>query len=105
MKREDLINDYVDLIIKIQASYNKIKVIDNYDFYVSNSYTIFYLNKNESFDKFNDLWKEIRENCREKDMCYDDILWEFNEKANKKFDYMEIGTLDIYTDSQYKMEF
>ena len=56
--------------------------------------------KNESFDKFEDLWKS----CIAKELCYDDILYDFEEKAKEQFDYIELGTLDIYTDSEYELE-
>lgn len=95
---------YNDLRDDLYKNYNKIYVIDNYDFHRSTPYTIFYINKKEGFDKFEELWTKIVLECREQDLDYDDILWAFEEKARDIFDYIELGTLDIYTDKNYELE-
>ena len=101
----NIMNKYNDLVEDIMIGYNKIKVVDNFDYCNSNAYTIFYLNKNNSFEDFKDLWNKNRETCKEFDSySYDDILDSFNEEAIVKFDYVELGTLDIYTDSIYELE-
>jgi len=101
----DIVNRYIDLVDDIRSSYNKVKVIDNFDYCKSNAYTIFYLNKNNNFEEFKDLWYKNKETCREFDNdCYDSILDSFNEEAMVKFDYVEIDKLDIYTDSIYELE-
>ena len=100
--KETIKEKYNNLIDDIYTSYNKILIIDDYDFYESNPYTIFYLSKNESYDKFCDLWKKTLEFCRQKDFCYDDILNEFIKQA-KNFDFLELGSIDIYTDSIYTL--
>ena len=101
--RDTIKQDYNNLTGCLQAYYNKVKVIDDYDWYDSNPYTIFYLNKNESFDKFHDLWNNVINECRDNDFSYDDMLNEFDERAKDEFDYIELGTLDIYTDSDYEL--
>ena len=94
---------YNDLREDLYKNYNKIYVIDNYDFHRSTPYTIFYLNKKESFDKFEELWTKNVLECREQDLDYDDILWRF-ERDMEDFDYIELGTLDIYTEQDYELE-
>lgn len=101
--RETIKEQYGCLVENLYASYDKVKVIDDYDWYESNPYTIFYLNKNESFGKFEDLWNNVLNECRDNDLSYDDILIEFHERAKDEFDYIELGTLDIYTDSEYEL--
>ena len=98
--RETIREKYNNLTDDIRTSYNKIMVVDNYDFYRSNPYTIFYLNKNESFEEFKKLWNT----CIDNELCYDDILWAFEEKAKQQFDYVELGTLNIYTEEEYELE-
>lgn len=102
--RETIREKYEDLKEDLYTNYNKVKVIDNYDFYQSNPYTIFYLNKNEDFNKFEYEWKKYVENGREHDYNYDDILWTFEKDMKDIFDYMELGTIDIYTDNVYELE-
>ena len=99
-KNKLIMQKYYDLTDDIKTSYNKIKVIDNYDFYLSHQYTIFYLNKNEDFNKFKDLWEETLNS----EWSYDDIIAEFEAKADDLFDYFELGTLDIYTEKGYELE-
>ena len=101
--RETIREKYNDLVDDLRTSYNKVKVIDNYDWNEYSPYTIFYLNKNESFDKFEDLWTSVVENGRDLDLSYDDILLEFETKARETFDYIELGTLDCYTDSEFEL--
>ena len=103
--RKTIREKYNDLRDSLYKDYNKIYVIDNYDFHKSNPYTIFYINKNESFDEFKGLWDDVIYNCKElDDYNYDDVLWAFEERATREFDYVELGTLDIYTDKDYKLE-
>ena len=97
--RETIREKYNNLTNDIRTGYNKIMVVDNYDFYRSNPYTIFYLNKNESFEEFKKLWNT----CIDNELCYDDILWAFEEKAKQQFDYVELGTLNIYTEEEYEL--
>lgn len=104
MNKEIIKEQYMSLRESIYTSYNGIKVIDNYDFYTSNPYTIFYLNKKEDFNEFAKLWNKVVSDCNKHDYDYDDILWEFEKQATDKFDYIELGTLDIYTDKTYKLE-
>lgn len=100
---ETILSKYHDLREDLSKNYNKIYIIDNYDFHRSTPYTIFYINKKESFDKFKDLWTKNVLECREQDFDYDDILWRF-ERDMEDFDYVELGTLDIYTDKDYELE-
>ena len=103
--KEIIREKYNDLREDLYKSYNKIYVIDNYDFHRSTPYTIFYINKSESFDEFKELWGSVVYECEELDSYdYDDILWKFEEKARDKFDYVELGTLDIYTEKDYELE-
>lgn len=104
--RETIKEKYNDLREDLYMNYNKVKIIDNYDFNRSCPYTIFYLNKNESFDEFKELWNSVIYDCKELDNYnYDDILWKFDEKARlDNFDYIELGTLDIFTDKDYTLE-
>ena len=95
---------YNDLRDDLYKNYNKIYVIDNYDFYRSTPYTIFYINKKESFDKFRELWNKTVLEGKDLDLDYDDILSEFEKRARDNFDYVELGTLDIYTDKDYELE-
>lgn len=99
--KETIREQYNSLYDNIQDNYNKITIIDNWDFTSNNPYTIFYLSKNESFDKVNDIWKE----CLNKDLSYDDVLWEFDKRITENnIDCIELGTLNIYTDSEYELE-
>lgn len=101
--RDTIRQHYNNLTDCLQEYYNKVKVIDDFDWHESNPYTIFYLNKNESFGKFQDLWNNVLNECRDNDLSYDDILDEFHKRAKDEFDYIELGTLDIYTDSDYEL--
>lgn len=98
--RETIREKYNSLIDDLYKNYYKVKVIDNYDFYKSNPYTIFYLHKLDNFEEFKKLWNS----CIDSELCYDDILCAFDEKARDNFDYIELGTLDIYTDNVYELE-
>lgn len=102
--RDKIMENYYKITDTLWSNYNKVKVIDNYDYYKSNAYTIFYLRNTESFDEFKKVWKENIEECREKDYCYDDILDAFDSKAKSIFDYVELGTLDICTREDYELE-
>lgn len=103
--RDVIYKEYAHLTKNLCNNYNKIYVIDNYDFKRSTPYTIFYINKKESFEEFKELWGSVVYECEELDSYdYDDILWCFEEKARDNFDYVELGTLDIYTDKDYELE-
>lgn len=104
MNYEIVLSKYKDLIDSIEGHYYQIKVIDNYDWYKSNPYTIFYLNKRADFNEFKKLWDENRKQAYEEDLCYEDILDDFWKKAKDRFDYVELGTLNIYTDREYELE-
>lgn len=93
---------YNSLLDDLYKNYNKVKIIDNYDYYKSNTYTIFYLNNTESFDDFRKVWNKVLEENMSED--YDTILDEFNKKAKGMFDYVELGTLDICTREDYELE-
>lgn len=101
--RDTIKEQYMCLVKNLHTYYNKVKVIDCYDWCESNPYTIFYLNKNESFDKFECLWNSVINECKYNDLAYDDILNEFDERAKDEFDYIELGTLNIYTDNNYEL--
>ena len=103
-KKEIILEKYSDLVEDIQASYNQIRIIDNYDFNEDKPYCIFYLNKNESLDKFEDAWLDNLEYCRGFDFGYEDIIDNFNKEYEEKFDYIELTGLDIYTNSAYELE-
>lgn len=100
--RDKIMKNYYNLTDTLYFHYNKVKVIDNYDYYTSRPYTIFYLNNTEKFDDFRKLWnKTLDENMGED---YDTILDEFDKKAKGVFDYVELGTLDICTREDYELE-
>lgn len=102
--KQEIVDKYNDLVNTLGNNYNKIKVIDNFDWNEYSPYTIFYLNKNESFDKFNDLWEKVKYEINESDdFSYEDILNDFENKAKEQFDFIELGKLDIYTDSEYEL--
>jgi len=101
--RDTIKEQYMCLVKNLHTHYNKVKVIDDYDWCESNPYTIFYLNKNESFDKFESLWNSVVNECKYDGLAYDDILNKFDERAKDEFDYIELGTLDIYTDNNYEL--
>ncbi len=100
--KERISREYQELVMDLKRDYDKVYVIDKYDFYKSNAYTIFYLNKQDKFNDFKELWnKTLDENMSED---YDTILDEFDKVASEKFDYIELGTLNIYTDKDYELE-
>ena len=45
--KQEIVDKYNDLVNTLGNNYNKIKVIDNFDWNEYSPYTIFYLNKNE----------------------------------------------------------
>lgn len=100
--RDKIMENYYELTDTLWTHYNKVKVIDNYDYYKSNAYTIFYLNNTESFDDFRKVWNKVLEENMSED--YDTILDEFDKKAKGMFDYVELGTLDICTREDYELE-
>lgn len=104
--RDMIMENYYKMTDMLWSNYNKVKVIDNYDYYKSNPYTIFYLNNNNNFNDFKELWNENKNECREEKQydCYDNIIDSFYEKARDKFDCVELGTLDICTREDYELE-
>ena len=101
---KEIMKKYNEIRTMIFDNYDKIKIVDNYDCNSEIPYTIFYLNKQESFDKFKDAWQENINYMKElDDYSYDNILNRFSDK-NNDFDYVELGTLDIYTDKEYELE-
>lgn len=100
--RDKIMENYYKMTDMLWSNYNKVKVIDNYDYYKSNAYTTFYLRNTESFDEFKKAWNKILEENMSED--YDTILDEFNKKAKSMFDYVELGTLDICTREDYELE-
>lgn len=99
--RDKIMKNYHELTDTLWFNYNKVKVIDNYDYYKSNAYTIFYLRNTESFDDFRKVWNKVLEENMSED--YDTILDEFDKKAKGIFDYVELGTLDICTREDYEL--
>ena len=99
--RDKIMKNYNELTDTLWTHYNKVKVIDNYDYYKSNAYTIFYLKNTESFDDFRKVWNKVLEENMSED--YDTILDEFDKKAKGIFDYVELGTLDICTREDYEL--
>ena len=100
--RDKIMENYYKMTDMLWSNYNKVKVIDNYDYYKSNAYTIFYLRNTESFDDFKKIWNKVLEENMSED--YDTILDEFDKKAKGVFDYVELGTLDICTREDYELE-
>ena len=96
-----ILEKYNLLCEDIYTSYNKVKIVDNYDWNEESPYSIIYLGTNESFDRFKDAWEENKEKYR--DECYDDIMNYFNENYKNDFDFFELGTLDITTQSEYEL--
>ena len=100
--KKDVLKVYNELYSLIQDNYNQIKIIDNYDWNYESPYTIFYLNKEESFEKFEEAWEDIKERYIG-DLPYDDICYEFDKKYGDKFDYINLGSLNVYTNSEYEL--
>ena len=102
--KNDILEKISSLYDEIAANYNRIKIIDDYDY---EEYTIFYLNKKESFEKFSDLWEQFKEDNKDEDesylMGYDDIIAEFFKKIEGKVDCFECGLLQVYTESAYEL--
>ena len=100
-----ILNNINDLVEKIMNNYNVIQVVDNYyyDNNIDKNITNFYLNKNESFSKFEDLWLEFYNEHLGED--YYTIIEEFNKIAKEKFDYFESNFIqNVCTDSIYELE-
>ena len=97
---------YNDLAEDLYIHYNKVLVIDNYDYDRSNPYTIFYLNNNDNFNDFKELWDKNKNECQEEKQydCYDNVIDSFYEKARDKFDCVELSTVNIYTKEDYELE-
>ena len=94
-----IMEKYYNLIDDLLTSYSKIKVVDDWNWTESHPYAIIYLNKNESFEKFEDLWNSTIDH--ELDYC--DNLANFEQLADEQFDYLEIS-LDTFTDSEYELK-
>ena len=101
--RETILERFSDLTEDLFENYDKVYIIDDYDFYESNPYTIFYISKKDNFNDFEEMWENNVKECREKDYSYDDIADSFYKKARDKFDYVELGTLNIYTDKEHTL--
>jgi len=101
--RETILERFSDLTEDLFENYDKVYIIDDYDFYESNPYTIYYISKKDNFNDFEEMWENNIEECREKDYSYDDIVDSFYKKARDKFDYVELGTLNIYTDKEHTL--
>jgi hypothetical protein len=101
--KDKILNKWEELWNDLHDNYNKIIVKDDYD---NTKYTILYLNKNESFEKVEDLWKELREEFRENDESYDyiDTLSIFLDRIDDKIDIFEFSMVDIYTEHEYELE-
>lgn len=97
--KDTIIEKYNDLWEDINMHYNKVKIIDNYD---DSTYTILYLNKNDSFDKFEDAWEVNRLDYEDED--YDYIVEKFFDNNEDKFDFFELEALDISTQSEYELD-
>lgn len=105
MENKTIMQNYNNLVDALYENYNKITVIDTYDWDAGKPYTIFYLNKKDSFDNFKDDWNKIKEDIKEMDdFSYDDILDIFEAKTKNKYDYIELASVNIYTTSVYELE-
>lgn len=102
--RDKIMENYYKMTDMLWSNYNKVKVIDNYDYYKSNAYTIFYLRNTENFDDFRKVWNKVVLEGRDLDLCYDDILEYFCKQERDNFDFIELGTLDICTREDYELE-
>ena len=102
--KNDILEKINSLYDEIAANYNKVKIIDDYDY---EEYSIFYLNKKESFEKFSELWEQFKEDNQDEDgsylMGYDDMVSEFYRQVKDKIDYFECGLINVYTDSEYEL--
>lgn len=99
--KDKILKEYSILCDDIQNNYNQIKIIDTYDFDEDSPYTIIYLNKNDSFEKFETAWKKTKEEFYGED--YDTIYYEFEKENDKKFDFINLGLLNVFTDSEYEL--
>lgn len=100
-----ILNNIDTLIETIMNNYNTINVVDNYYAYndIDKNITNFYLHKNESFSKFEDLWLKFYNEHLGED--YYTIIEEFNKVAKEKFDYFESNFIqNVCTDSIYELE-
>ena len=95
-----IVEKFNDLCEDLYIHYSKVKIVDSYD---NSTYTIIYLNNDESFDKFRDAWENMKSEIDFGDFSYDDILDKFREKYEDKFDFIELGVLDIFTDRDYEL--
>jgi hypothetical protein len=100
--KEKIYEEYENLVNEINSNYNKITIIDNYDFNTESPYTLFYLNKNDSFEKFKDAWNKLSKETQD-DYCYDEFIDLFIIKNKDRFDFFELGSLKVYTDSEYEL--
>ena len=100
--KNEILKKYNDLYDEIVNNYNRVKVIDNYDY---EEYTTFYINKNESFEKFQDLWEQFleKEEENENDLSYDEKITKFVKKTQGKVDFFELGTLCVFTNNDYEL--
>ena len=96
--KNTIMEKYNDLYEDIQMKYNKITIMN-----LDKVYTIFYLNKNDSFEKFQDTWLNFNMKNEEYGYSYDEIIDLFYEQAGKDFDYFELGTVNVYTDCEYTL--
>lgn len=69
---------------EILKDYNLINIVDTYDW--EDTKIVFYLNKKNDFQSFENLWNKIKE--ENDDLPYDDVLCEFDKVAKDKFDYI-----------------
>jgi len=101
--KDKILNKWEELWNDLHNNYNKIVVKDDYD---DTKYTILYLNKNDSFEKVEDLWKEMRKEFRENGESYDyiDTLSIFLDRIDDKIDIFEFSMVDIYTEHEYELE-
>lgn len=98
-----LLEKYKDLTEDIKMGYSKFRVVDDFDWQVSNPYTIFYVNKNVYVDKVKKLWNTVLSDMGE-DATYDEIIDVFLEKAEADdMDIIELPKLDAYTDHYYEL--
>lgn len=102
--KDDILKLYNELTDMIYDNYNQIKIVDNYDWNEESPYTIIYLHKDESFEKFEEAWETNKIECEEEDYDYGDILSEFDIKNEKKFDYINLGSLNTYTSKEYELD-
>lgn len=101
--KEKIYEEYENLVNEINSNYNKITIIDDYDFNTESPYTLFYLNKNDSFEKFKDAWNNLSEETQDDGLCYDEFIDLFRLKNKDRFDFFELRSLTVYTDSEYEL--